>query len=252
MSTLKHLSRSTPPRTMRSLPRRAALQLAVLGLASLTLGLSACGGSDSTPIDPVLEVSSDGASSINLAALDAELATIALSPLSDAEAASLSAMREEEQLAHDVYAASALLWTQQPIFANIADSEATHSAAVLTLLNRYSLPDPLSGLSTGQFATQAVQDLYDSFTATSAQSVIAALQIGAQIEEMDIRDITAQEAVVDNADILMVYDHLLRGSRNHLRAFYKVLTKLGATYTPQYISQADFDAIVTSDIETGP
>lgn len=113
-------------------------------------------------------------------------------------------MREEEQLAHDVYAASALLWTQQAIFANIADSEATHSAAVLTLLNRYSLPDPLAGLSTGQFATQSVQDLYDSLTATSAQSVIAALQVGAQIEEMDIRDITAQEAVVDNADILMV------------------------------------------------
>lgn len=244
---VKHLSL-----TNASPRRRVTLGLAALGLASLTLGLTACGGSDSTPVDPVMTVSSDGASSIDLTALSAELATMPLSTLSDAEAASLTAMREEEQLAHDVYAASALLWTQQAIFANIADSEATHSAAVLTLLNRYSLPDPLAGLSTGQFATQSVQDLYDSLTATSAQSVIAALQVGAQIEEMDIRDITAQEAVVDNADILMVYDHLLRGSRNHLRAFYKVLTKLGASYTPQYITQAEFDAIVTSDLETGP
>lgn len=69
---------------------------------------------------------------------------------------------------------------------------------------------------------------------------------------MDIRDITTQKADIDNADILMVYDHLLRGSRNHLRAFMKVLTQQGGTYAPQYISQTEFDAIVNSPIETGP
>lgn len=43
----------------------------------------------------------------------------------------------------------------------------------------------------------------------------------------------------------------MRGSRNHLRAFMKVLTQLGGTYTPQYISQEAFDAIVNSAVETG-
>lgn len=199
-----------------------------------------------------MTVTSEGVSTIDLTALDAQLATMSLSTLSDAAAASLSALREEEQLAHDVYTASATLWPQQTIFANIADSEATHSAAVLTLLERYSLPDPLAGLAEGTFATASVQDLYDGLTATSAQSLIAALQVGAQIEEMDIRDITAQEAVVASyPDILMVYEHLMRGSRNHLRAFMKVLTQLGGTYTPQYISQEAFDAIVNSAVETG-
>lgn len=156
-----------------------------------------------------MTVTSEGVSTIDLTALDAQLATMSLSTLSDAAAASLSALREEEQLAHDVYTASAALWPQQAIFANIADSEATHSAAVLTLLERYSLPDPLAGLAEGTFATASVQDLYDSLTATSAQSLIAALQVGAQIEEMDIRDITAQEAVVASyPDILMVYEYL--------------------------------------------
>jgi hypothetical protein len=50
----------------------------------------------------------------------------------------------------------------------------------------------------------------------------------------------------------MVYDNLLRGSRNHLRAFMKVLVQQGGSYVPQYISQAEFDAIVNSPVETGP
>ena len=42
-----------------------------------------------------------------------------------------------------------------------------------------------------------------------------------------MRDITVQKAGIDNADILMVYDNLLRGSRNHLRAFMKMLDPAG-------------------------
>lgn len=54
-------------------------------------------------------------------------------------------MREEEQLAHDVYAVSAMLWAP-PIFANISASEATHSASVKALIDRYQLVDPLAWL----------------------------------------------------------------------------------------------------------
>lgn len=46
--------------------------------------------------------------------------------------------------------------------------------------------------------------------------------------------------------------NLLRGSRDHLRAFMKVLTQQGGTYVPQYISQTEFYAIVNSPVETGP
>ena len=82
-------------------------------------------------------------------------------------------------------------------------------------------------------------------------SLIDALKVGVEIEELDMRDIAAQMVDIDNADILMVYDNLLRGSRNHLRAFMKVLTQQGGTYVPKYISQEEFDAIVNSPVETG-
>ena len=218
----------------------------------LVSGLVACGGSsdDDAVALPVMVVDAAGTSSIDAAALSTQLSTYPLAPLSQAEADSLAYMREEEQLAHDVYAVSATLWTP-PVFANITASEATHAAAVKTLLDRYQLPDPLAGLPSGTFKTPAFQALYDQLVAASRVSLIEALKVGAQIEELDLRDITAQQALIDNADILMVYDNLLRGSRNHLRAFMKVLTLQGGTYVPQYISQAEFDAIVNSAIETG-
>lgn len=218
-------------------------------LAVLTAGLGACGGGDD--LGPVMGVDANGTSTFNAGNLATQLATYPLSALSTAEADSLAFMREEEQLAHNVYAVSATLWSP-PVFANISASEATHSAAVKALLDRYQLADPLAGLANGTFKTPAFQSLYSSLVAASRVSLIEALKVGAQIEELDMRDITVQKAAIDNADILMVYDNLLRGSRNHLRAFLKVLTQQGGTYVPQYISQAEFDAIVNSPVETGP
>jgi hypothetical protein len=220
-------------------------------IASALLGaLAACGGGSDAPV-PVLDVDVSGVSTINAVALSAQLTTYPIvAPLSAAEAASLAYMREEEQLAHDVYAVSAMLYAT-PVFANITASEATHSAAIKTLLDRYQQVDPLAGLPNGTFKTATFQTLYDTLVATSRVSLIEALKVGVQIEELDMRDITAQKADIDNADILMVYENLLRGSRNHLRAFMKVLTQQGGTYLPQYISQAEFDAIVNSAVETG-
>jgi hypothetical protein len=137
------------------------------------------------------------------------------------------------------------------VFANIRDSEATHSAAMKALLDRYTLADPLAGLARATFAAPAFQALHDDLVAASAVSLVEALKVGVQIEELDIRDITEQQAGIDNADILMVYDNLLRGSRNHLRAFMKGLVQQGGSYVPQYIPQASFDAIVHSPLETG-
>lgn len=218
-------------------------------LAVLAAGLVACGGGDDP--GPVMGVDANGSSTFDAGNLAAQLATYPLTALSTAEADSLTFMREEEQLAHDVYAVSATLWSP-PVFANITASEATHSAAVKALLDRYQLADPLAGLANGTFKTPAFRSLYSSLVATSRASQIEALKVGAQIEELDMRDITVQKAGIDNADILMVYDNLLKGSRNHLRAFMKVLTQQGGTYVPQYISQAEFDAIVNLPVETGP
>ncbi|MEY3018619.1 MAG: hypothetical protein RL336_1754, partial [Pseudomonadota bacterium] len=79
-----------------------------------------------------------------------------------------------------------------------------------------------------------------------------ALRVGATVEELDIYDIARlRDELVDNADIDLVYDNLMKGSRNHLRSFYRQIQNQNADYEPIYISQEEFDAIVTSDMERG-
>jgi hypothetical protein len=43
-----------------------------------------------------------------------------------------------------------------------------------------------------------------------------------------------------------VYSNLLRGSGNHLRAFVGNLNRVSEPYTPQYLDQATFDALVAT------
>ncbi|WP_144290180.1 DUF2202 domain-containing protein [Ideonella sp. A 288] len=198
----------------------------------------------------MLRVDGSGNSTIDAPALGTVLAGYPLAPLSTAEAASLAFMRQEEQLAHDVYAVSAALWAM-PVFANITASETTHSAAVKALLDRYQLADPLAGRPNGSYPSAAFQTLYDSLTAASRRSLVDALKVGVEIEELDIHDIATQKPGIDNADILIVYDNLLRGSRNHLRAYMRVLVQQGGSYVPSHLSQAEFDAIVNSPTESG-
>ena len=75
--------------------------------------------------------------------------------------------------------------------------------------------------------------------------------MGCLIEEKDIQDINDKKAeVLDEPDIVQVYDHLLCGSRNHLRAFNQTLVSQGGVYVPEVITQAEWDAIASAPSET--
>jgi ERCC4-type nuclease len=80
-------------------------------------------------------------------------------------------------------------------------------------------------------------------------SYVEGLKVGAAIEELDMVDINTAMLQVDNQDIRLVYDNLLKGSRNHLRSYVKTLANQGVTYVPQYMAVADYTAIVTTAIE---
>ncbi len=156
-------------------------------------------------------------------------------------------MREEEKLARDVYD---YLYNKygETVFDNISNSEQSHMDNILTLLNKYNLPDP--ALPTpGEFSNTDLQNLYNQLIATGDLSLIDALKVGATIEDLDIYDLEEFSNMTDKADILDVFGKLTCGSRNHMRAFYGQIQAQNATYTPQYISQTEFDDIVNSPNE---
>ncbi len=217
-------------------------------LGAAVLALTGCGGGDSTVA--ATPASTDATSATAIAALSTQLDALPPSDLSATEASALVFMREEEKLARDVYQ---LLYTQwgQKVFSNIAASEQQHMDAVALLLTRYNLPDPAAATATGVFQDPHVQELFNALMAQGQTSLIAALTVGATIEDLDIQDLQTRIAATDNADIALVFNELMKGSRNHMRAFISQLTKQGVTYTPQYITQAEFDAIINSPTETG-
>lgn len=170
--------------------------------------------------------------------------------LSAAEIEGLVFMREEEKLAHDVYLALYAKWGL-PIFQNIAQSEQSHIDAVKTLLDRHGIADPASAQA-GVFTNATLQQLYDQLVAQGSQSLAGALRVGAAIEEIDIVDLQKRIAQTSPADIKLVYENLMRGSRNHLRSFVTQLkSQMGETYVPQHLTQAEYDAILKSSIESG-
>ena len=217
------------------------------------LALTACGGGDDTSAPgghggPPLVVDADGNSTFDSTALGASLAALPTETLSAAEQSSLTYMREEEKLAGDVYNSLYAAWGQR-VFTNIARSESTHTEAVRQLLLRYNLPDPAAKLGAGVYANTTLQGLYTQLVAAGSVSLIEGLKVGAAIEELDMLDINTHLKTVDNQDIHLVYGNLLKGSRNHLRSFYKTLVQQGGTYSAQYLTQAEFDAIVNSPTE---
>jgi hypothetical protein len=176
---------------------------------------------------------------------------IAIGQLSSTEIDGILYMREEEKLARDVYLILYQEWGL-PIFQNIADSEATHMEAVKNLIDRYGLEDPVTGQNIGVFANPTLQGLYDELVAEGAKSLGDALRVGAAIEEIDILDLEEAVAQTDKADIQLVYQSLMKGSRNHLRSFTSTLEKqTGEIYQPQYLDPAVYEEIVSTPREAG-
>lgn len=188
------------------------------------VGFSACDKSDNSGITPV--------PSNMLTASDQE---------------ALQFMREEEKLARDVYTYFNDKYGLQ-IFGNIASSEQTHMNEVLVLMEKYGVEDPASE-EMGIFTNASLQQLYNDLIALGNNSIVDALIVGATIEDVDIRDLRDAIDETIRIDFIAVYDKLECGSRNHMRAFTNQLEMRGETYTPQFISQEMFDAIINGEHE---
>lgn len=233
---------------MKAMLRSASPILGMLVLA--VFSLMGCEKESNNP-QPYFEVDGNGHSRFNGGSLAGTLGTLPHEAVSEAESSGLLFMREEEKLAHDVYLRLYERWGVN-VFTNIAQSEQTHTEAVLQLIQKYNLTDPVGTNGVGVFTNTVLQGLFNDLTVAGQASEIAALQVGAAIEEIDILDIQTQlDDYVDNQDITLVYESLMKGSRNHLRSFVSNLANRGVTYIPQYLSQAAYDEIIGSAMENG-
>lgn len=221
----------------------------LLLFAVLFLALTSCQKNNNQPASNGNN-SNYTAGSIDMGTLQTQVNILPYEALNDDEKKSLLYMREEEKLARDVYITLNGKWNVN-IFGNISQAEQTHMDAILMLLKKYNIEDPVGNNGIGVFTNQALQAIYTQLVTSGNASLLAAYQTGATIEDLDIFDLKTALAKIDNQDIKLVYDNLTRGSRNHLRAFYRNVLNAGGTYAPQYITQAEFDSIINTSMETG-
>jgi len=142
----------------------------------------------------------------------------ASSELTDAEKANILYLFEEEKLAHDIYVEMYNSYGAY-IFNNISESEQRHMDSVAKLISKYGLDDAVLNNGSGIFTNEVIQDEYDRLLEKGDLCLTDALEVGVEIEEMDIADIERMLEETDKADIQRVLSNLLDGSNNHLDAF---------------------------------
>jgi len=190
--------------------------------------------------------------------------------LDQVESSHLTFMREEEKLARDVYLTLGEMYPNQPVFSNIAgNSEQKHTDTMRDKLVQFNLPDPnpdtndlpqsigvFKGIEWGSYFTEKFGTLVE----LAEQSELAALYVGAFIEELDMKDIAVcPKVMIDKGypapcgleytqkqALKRSYQNLIRGSENHLRAFVGRIEAIQGygVYKAQYLSQEEVDTIL--------
>lgn len=195
----------------------------------------------------LLDVNADTTTSIIAGSLEQVL--IQTTALDNSDFSLLLKIKEDEKLARDVYDILYQTWGRRP-FINISKAESTHLNAVIRLLSYNGSSDTIIAQA-GTFIDSKIQTLYNELVIKGKSSLINAYTVGALIEEFDILDLQESISKTTNENLILVFDNLMRGSRNHLRAYNRQLKLLKVTYTPVYISQKEFDEITNTPVETG-
>ncbi len=220
--------------------QRVLLAISVIMMMSTSMLLSSC--QEENPVSPDYTKSSI-ITNLDGDTLNCNCVVNPADTIYPDEISMLLYMREEEKLARDVYITMYGLY-QIPVFNHISNSEQWHMDRVLCLLNHYGIADPaLEGV--GEFSNSDLQDLYNSLVEQGSLSLIDALTVGATIEDVDIFDLQEHIDQTSNEAIVTIFGHLKCGSGNHMRAFTRRLNNYEIEYTPQFISQEEYDEIIS-------
>lgn len=167
------------------------------------------------------------------------------------ERSDLRYVREQEKLTRDVHLSLYERWRLKA-FRKAAFRERSHINWALVLHDKYELGDPAGSLGVGVFTRADLQELYDDLTQLGAESVGSALTVAAALEEMNIYTLRIRALRrTQNQDMRTLYQNLMKGARNNLRVFHRLLTRRGIEYQPAHLSVETYFEIVDSPRERG-
>lgn len=109
----------------------------------------------------------------------------------------------------------------------------------------------LSGCNSGSSTPQNAPQAQNVEKGSTLSEQLAALPIEDLTEEVDLLDLYIRYDATDNHDVHLIYDSLMKGSRNHLRSFVSNLETQGIIYLPLHLTQEEYDAIINTPMENG-
>lgn len=160
---------------------------------------------------------------------------------SAAGAENLIRLYEEEVLAHDLYVALGKEFPEVMPLKNIPHSELRHQAIMAAVLKAEGIEAPQAPKGR-RFATKGLDKTYRKWLKEGKKSAADACRVGVRLEDHDIADL--RNAQVDFPAHKKSFALLEAASNNHLRAFLFNLKVRGGEYTPEALTEADFNAII--------
>jgi hypothetical protein len=154
-------------------------------------------------------------------------------------------MLEEERMAMEVYQVFFDKWEHQ-IFQNISQAEERHFGIMQELLvgQNPEIEATIDEWETGIYKNDVLQNLYDNLVKRGSVSLLDALKVGAEIEELNITDLNSNINQSESQTAIATYQSLLNASHNHLRAFVKNIEKSGESYKPVLLDEEEYHSIV--------
>lgn len=206
-------------------------------------------GDRETDFEAILSVDSDGLSTVDELVWVDNILAMERERIDRQEKNDLRYVRELEKMAFDLYMGWSERWGL-PMYTKGYKAELSHTKAVAVFLEIYDIKDKAHG-EVGSFEYDDILEKYNDRHERGMVSSEEAIRLTAEIQEELI--VFLEQLLVDgrtdNMDIEVMYNNLIRASRNHFRLAVRHINRNGGSYSPIHLPEGMYKDIISNDIE---
>ncbi|MCC6866474.1 MAG: DUF2202 domain-containing protein [Ignavibacteria bacterium] len=163
--------------------------------------------------------------------------------INDEEKRSLEYMTQEEKLARD-YASQMGTKYNSDFFNKVAAEKQDDLDKIKDILKSKNVDDPVKNDEAGIYKSDTFKDIYTRLTDSGNLNVNEAFKGGAEIAELQIKDLNKYLTSVSDKDIKDNYTELKKNAEKNLKSYVNQLSQKGIGYFPKHITADDFNKIL--------
>lgn len=205
--------------------------------------LPTAGVPNNTTEQAVSTVNIDGVANISSSIFSNEIAKHVGDKSTEGDQKTLPYMYESEKMAEDLFSSFSKK-NKLPIFDSLSKSHANQKDVIEKVMSTLEIDLSLRGLDSGKYKDKNVQALYDKLLVQGNEMRVKAFTSGLLLEEGIIKNIDTYLGKGIDGLSKIAYEALKEASGKNMKVLNNLLLAEGVTYTPQVISQAEFDGYV--------